>query len=159
MTIKTLPNLYADGVKLINMTLLEFDLDLVFDLVHCLGHSCHCYRGSQGLQYVIFMCVSSLCWFSLSSVWRVWFPFLLIPELDNTFRGWGLGFKYMCLLMWAHVFVCFVVHIHSKELSYFPVHQHHDFLLQPIQTNTSLFADENKYWWNQIRKRIFDIWA
>lgn len=31
------------------------------------------------------MCVSSLCWFSLSSIWRVWFPFLLIPELDNTF--------------------------------------------------------------------------
>lgn len=45
------------------------------------------------------MCVSSCCWFSLSSVGRVWFPFLLIPELHNTFRGWCLGFKNVCLLM------------------------------------------------------------
>lgn len=48
----------------------------------------------------------SSCWFSLNSVGRVWFPFLLIPELHNAFRGWCLGFKY--------AFVCFIVHIHTE---------------------------------------------
>lgn len=65
------------------------------------------------------MCDSGY-WFSLSSVGCVWFPFLLIPELHNTFRGQSLGFKYLCLSVSSSP------SIHKQPLG---------FLLQLIQTN------------------------
>lgn len=65
----------------------------------------------------------------LCFAWYNMATMVLISELHNIFRGHCPGFKY------------------------------HGSLLHFRQTNISVCADENKYWWNQISKRILDIWS